>query len=588
MCGIAGAISLGDQRADVNAVQRMIDALEHRGPDDQGIWTDGKVCFGHRRLSIIDLSENARQPLVTLDGRYVTTSNGEIYNYKDLIGDWWTRSRSDNEAIPIVYEKAGIGGFNRLDGMFAFGLYDRNGRRVMLVRDRFGVKPLYYAEHDGQLFFASEPKALFAGGVRAEIEPSALAEYMTFQNTFRADTIWRGVKILLPGEYMLAIPGEQGTVVREWHSGFPTVERDMTAADAEERVLDAFGKAVERQLVSDVEVGSYLSGGLDSGSIVSFASQHVPRLKTFTGGFDLTNVTGIEQGNDEREMSELVSHRFQTEHYSVVLHSGDMPAAMDRIVEAIDDPRVGMCHPFWYLAKLSSKFVKVALSGTGGDELFGGYPWRYTALNGTTDAEVDRILFATADRLGDRRTILSEHMGGFIVGDGFREVMVGAPSVCSGDALRRILHFEFKTFLHGMLVVEDRLAMAHGLEVRVPFLDNALADLAFQIPSRLKVDVHDDRGGKLILRSAMKGRLPNEILAQPKRGFSPPDENWYRGESMDYIKSVLYDPQTLQRPWFDQEVVEAKLQEHFTGCRNHRLLIWSLLMVELLQRRYVA
>jgi asparagine synthase (glutamine-hydrolysing) len=285
-----------------------------------------------------------------------------------------------------------------------------------------------------------------------------------------------------------------------------------------------------------------------------------------------------------------------------------MPAAMDKISWHMDDPRVGMCHQNWYAARLASRFVKVCLAGTGGDELFGGYPWRYRqGLAADTVEEFDRRYFRYWHRLMGPEEL--PHL--FVpelwryqraVRQSYDAVMASAPewqpdAAASENLLQRALHFELKTFLQGLLVTDDHVSMAHGLETRVPFLDNELADLAFRLPPSMKVNTAglgcnsqgpcESVDGKRILRRAMARYLPEEFTQQPKQGFSPPDENWYRGPSMDYIRSILLDKRALERPWFDQQFVREKLAEHFEGRRNHRLLIWSLLSFELLQRHFV-
>jgi asparagine synthase (glutamine-hydrolysing) len=521
-----------------------------------------------------------------------------------------------------------------LNGMFAFAIYDARENTITLARDRFGVKPLYYAYSRDQFVFASETKAILASGViQARLDGAALVEYMTFQNLLGAQTLFADVKILGAGEYLqFAVNGGQTPSPRKFHKAFPRADASLAGrGDVSEMVASAFGAAVKRQLVSDVEVGSYLSGGMDSGSIVSVASRSIPRLLTFTGGFDLTNVNGIEQGFDERKMAEQLSYILQTEHYDVVLHAGDMPAAMERIAWHNDDPRVGMCHQNWYVAKLASKFVKVCLAGAGGDELFAGYPWRYRRVLGAADfGAFDNAYFEYWHRLlapGQLADIFRPELRGHCgaARESFNALMAGAPpyqdELCTTEnMLGRALYFEFKTFMHGFLVIEDRMSMAHGLETRVPFLDNELADLAWRIPPSMKlkldglvaqpfqaVQAHPglpaqpgkavlpsngnghiaSADGKLILRQAMRRYLPEEFTRQPKQGFSPPDENWFRGPSMEYIKSILLDSRAIQRPWFDQACVKKRLEEHFAGRENHRLLIWSLLCIEWLQRHFV-
>lgn len=660
MCGIAGIVSLSGRPVDPNTPKRMCDQIAHRGPDDAGYvffhhgrtpsgqgssWLrfcdarfrhinehlpvfggeysrtelrehDFTVALGQRRLSILDLSPAGHQPMCSPDRLLWVTHNGEIYNFPQLRCDleqrgYKFRTRTDTEVILALWEEFGDAALSMLDGMFAFAIYDRRDNTLTLARDRFGVKPVYYAVVDGMFIFASEAKALFASRLlEAQIDPETLVEYMTFQNTFTRQTIWRGVHILQPGEMLCVKPGSGAApTLRRYH--LPGAELEEGACDSEEavcRVAEVFGQAVRRQLIADVPVGSYLSGGMDSGSIVAVAGKEISRLHTFTGGFDLTNVNGIEQGFDERRMAEQLSHLLQTEHYDVVLHAGDMPAAMERLTWHMDDPRVGMCHQNWYAAKLASRFVKVCLAGTGGDELFAGYPWRYRPAFQCADARTfDDAMFASWCRLlpsPELQTLFSADLRVLagVPRQRFDQVMSQAPAwldaapACE-NLVHRALYFEAATFLHGLLVTDDHISMAHSLETRVPFLDNALADLAWQLPPSVKLRMDGLRGccgsnfvdsadGKHVLRRAMERYLPAEFVYNRKQGFSPPDENWYRGPSMDYIKSILLDPQTLTRPWFDRDVMTSKLNEHFEGRRNHRLLIWSLLSIEWIQRHY--
>jgi asparagine synthase (glutamine-hydrolysing) len=661
MCGIAGIISLDERSVEPQAVKAMCDKIPHRGPDDAGYaffrlsenklgeggyWCGfadaefkhinehlpvyggayfkeetGKhrfsVGLGHRRLSVIDLTHYGHQPMSSSDRRYWIVYNGEIYNHPEIKQELKERghvfrTRSDTEVLLHLWEEYNIGSLEKLNGMFAFAIYDRHDNRLILARDRFGVKPLYYAYSQGFLIFASEIKAILASKlVNAEINPEALVEYFTFQNIFRPHTLFKKIQLLQPGEHLEVIPGSgRRCEPQRYHAAFPTVDVSFGSADdAKDMIAQAFSKAVKRQLISDVEVGSYLSGGMDSGSIVSVAGRSIPRLMTFTGGFDLTNVDGIEQSYDEREIAERLSYLLQTEHYAVVLHAGDMPAAMEKITWHVDDPRVGMCHQNWYVAKLASRFVKVCLAGAGGDELFAGYPWRYRhAVGSKSFDEFNRAYYYYWNRLLLPEEIpslfnpeIQPHYGA--TWQSFQQVLKGAPLWQEDlspfdNLLQRALFFEFKTFLHGFLIIEDRMSMAHSLETRVPFLDNDLVDLAWRLRPTLKLGANgigdtinnhyfESAEGKLILRHAMQDYLPKEFLHQHKQGFSPPDENWYRGPSMAYIKEILYDKQTVSRPYFDQQFVQARLEEHFRGRRNHRLLIWSLLSFEWLNRHFL-
>jgi len=660
MCGIAGIVSLDGSPISPLAVKAMCDVTAHRGPDDAGYaffrtggrnlgdggsWAEfvdpefrhinehlpvfgGRyfhdvvsrnsfsVGIGHRRLSILDLSHYGHQPMANSDRRYWIAYNGEVYNFRELrrqlesVG-YQFRSRTDTEVILNLWHRYGDASIEMLDGMFAFAIYDRVENRLWLCRDRFGIKPLYYAEACGCFLFGSEIKAILRSELlRPELSSRQLVEYLTFQNLYGSETLFEGVRLLPPGAALNVLPGTgQRPQQQRYHSGFAVVEPELARKpDVEEEVASYFADGVRRQLVSDVEVGSYLSGGMDSGSIVAVAGRSIPRLLTFTCGFDLTNVNGLEQGFDERALAEKLSYLLQTEHYDVVLHAGDMPAAMESLTWHMDDPRVGMCHQNWYVAKLASRFVKVCLAGAGGDELFGGYPWRYLqGLRARSFSEFDDLYFQFWNRLVPTAEInalfpneVAHHRD--VAREKFDEVMQGAPEWQNelstiDNMMQRALYFEQKTFLHGFLIVEDRISMAHGLETRVPFLDNALVDLAWRIPPSLKVDTESlaahsptehlsTTDGKRVLRNAMQRFLPAEFTHQRKQGFSSPDENWFRGPSMEFIKDVLYDRRTVERPWFNMAAVHRRLEEHFEGRSNHRLLIWSLLSLELMQRHF--
>lgn len=661
MCGIAGIVSLGENSIPPLSVKKMCDRIAHRGPDDagytffqpgprntgeNGYWCgfvdpefDGrnehlpvfggnycndesakhkyKLGLGHRRLSIIDLTHLGHQPMSSSDRRFWITYNGEIYNFpelkKELVSKGYCfRTGTDTEVILTLFQAYGTDALEKLNGMFAFAIYDRIKNELVIARDRFGVKPLYYAEINGRFLFCSEIKGILASGlVKAEINPAAMMEYFTFQNILGDDMIFQNVKLLPAGAFMKLKPGSNSKIqIVKYHTLGKETDLSLAESPAKttNRIADFFQKAVRRQLISDVEVGSYLSGGMDSGSIVAVAGQQLPRLLTFTGGFDLTNVNGIEEAFDERTLAERLSYLLQTEHYDVVLHAGDMPAAMEKVTWHLDDPRVGMSHPNWYVAKLSSKFVKVCLSGAGGDELFGGYPWRYRIGFGATSfKEFDDAYFKYWHRLLDKQNLsimfpdydkYSEK-----IHHNYQNVYKDAPALnkklsLEENLINRALHFEFKTFLHGVLLVEDHISMAHSLETRVPFLDNDLVDFAFAIPPSMKLHTQslkskdkvkhiETSAGKLILRKAMEKYLPAEFTKQKKQGFSSPDENWYRGPSMNYIKDILLSSKALSRPWMNKKFVKQKLDEHFSGRHNHRLLIWSMLSFEWLQRHYL-
>jgi asparagine synthase (glutamine-hydrolysing) len=502
-----------------------------------------------------------------------------------------------------LYEEEGDSFVERLNGMFALAIWDRRRDRLVCARDRYGIKPFYYHAGPSWFLFGSEIKALLASGLMPrELNAEALPEYFTFQNTLSDQTLFEGVRILRPGHVLtLELDGRSRPSSRRYWAFDFSRARPAEETNEQQCARELAGlleDAVRRQLVADVEVGSYLSGGMDSGSLVAFASRAIPRLYTFTNGFDLSSVTGIESGFDERARAERLASRFQTEHYEMVIHAGDMAACLPKLVWHLEDLRVGNCYQNYYAAKLAGRFVKVCLSGAGGDELLGGYPWRYqVAASAGSVAGFDDHYYRYWERLiGDEakpRFFTHEVWDRLKRREGrgyFDELMADAPRVAEpanvSSHVTRALWFELNTFLPGILCVEDRVSMSHSLEVRVPFLDNDLVDFALTVPNEFKIGGLglETAAGKQILRRAMAGVLPPETLAEKKQGFSPPDSNWYRGPNLNYIEEILLDGRTLSRGWFEPRELQRVMEEHSTGRANRRLLIWSLLCLEWLQR----
>ncbi len=664
MCGIAGVISLRGRPLATSRLKPMVDALAHRGPDDAGyfVWNSGRseprgegfgcaftdrefkqqfpllpaldapegrerlasanwdLFLGHRRLAILDLSPRGHQPMSDRSGRRWLAYNGEVYNFRELRSQLEKRgyhfqSATDTEVILYAYEEWGIECVERLNGMFAFALWDDTRRSLFLARDRFGIKPLYLCAAPDQLAFASEVKALLAWrNERQKLDLLALNEYFSFQNILSDRTLFADVRMLPPGTVM-EIDVENG---RSERRGYWDLEfREDTALSreaAEAGFAEHLEAAVRRQCVSDVPVGSYLSGGMDSGSVSCFAARQLGRIFTFTVGFDLSEAAEHELHFDERARAELLANTFQTEHYECVLHSGDMEACLDELVWALEDLRLGQSYPNYYVARLASKFVKVVLTGAGGDELFAGYPWRYAAALAPSAADYVENYYRYWQRLvsntqkqklynAETRARLGELRDGDAVPfvnhtlSVFKRTLGNHREAGSPAAqVRNALYFECKTFLHGLLVVEDKLSMAHSLEARVPLLDNELVDFALRIPIELNLEgierlapidenllrrkrVYGSRAplGKRVPRSAMSKILPREFLEAPKQGFSAPDESWFRGRSEAYLRDVLLAGDSPLYRFLSRDFVAAVLAEHVSGRVNRRLLIWSLL-----------
>jgi asparagine synthase (glutamine-hydrolysing) len=618
MCGIAGLVNLNGDAVSPVVLRRMTDVIAHRGPDGEGHWIEGQVGLGHRRLSIIDLSPAGHQPMVGVDHRYVLSYNGEIYNYRELRSEleaagYWFRSRTDSEVVLHALAHWGNEALLRFNGMFALALWDRKDRRLLLARDRYGIKPLYIGCQDGIVSFGSEQKAIMAQpGFRRKIDKPALLEYFTFQNIFTDRTLLQDIHLLPAGCYAeLDLGREKPALVRTryWDYRFREPDHPVRREEYVEQLDFLFRQAVNRQLVSDVELGAYLSGGMDSGSITAIAAQSLPNLKTFTCGFDLSSASGIELAFDERAKAEAMSARFKTEHYEMVLKAGDMERCLPRLARHLEEPRVGQSYPNYYAAKLAGKFVKVVLSGSGGDELFGGYPWRYYRAAVSQDFEhyVDQY-YLYWQRLVDNRHLklmfapVEADVAGVWTRDIFRDVFATHDNALDRpeDYINHSLYFEAKTFLHGLFVVEDKLSMAHGLESRVPFMDNDLVDFAMRCPVNLKLnnlaevlkinenDPRDKQGlyfqrtndGKQILRDMMSRHIPPEVTRAEKQGFSAPDASWFKGESIDYVRRVLMSGNPRIYDILDRDATQALVNEHLKGEQNRRLFIWSLLNVE--------
>lgn len=616
MCGIAGVLHRDGRPASPVTLKAMTDIIAHRGPDGEGHYCDGPVGLGHRRLSIIDLTDAARQPMATRDGRYVLSYNGEIYNFKELKAELSARghlfhSSGDSEVLLTAFAEWGISALLRLNGMFAFAIWDTKERKLTIARDRFGVKPVYYAEVDGAFLFASEIKA-FRGfpGFSSRMDVSALSEYLTFQNFFTDRTLFAGVKLLSAGCYLEVQPGREPLQPkRYWDYHFQEPDGPVDEASALDELDFLFRQAVSRQMISDVDVGSYLSGGMDSGSITALAAAQLPFMRTFTVGFDLNSASGVELGYDERSKAEHMSYLFKTEHYEMVLKAGDMERALPRLAWHLEEPRVGQSYPNYYAAKLASKFVKVVLSGTGGDELFAGYPWRYyrAVVNDDFDHYVEKY-YGFWQRLVPTELLpqMLAPVWGQATGPApteiFRDVFHEHAHTLTRpeDYINHSLYFEAKTFLNGLLVVDDKLAMAHGLEGRVPFLDNDLVDFAMRLPAKMKlgnltevVQLNENepggkaqryfektRDGKLILRKMMGRHIPSQVAEREKQGFSAPDASWFKGESIDYVRRRLLNERARIYDYLDRGTVKSLIEDHLEGRQNRRLLIWSLLNLE--------
>ena len=624
MCGILGIYNLDGSAVDAAMLRRMGQKIAHRGPDGEGQYIDGNIGLLHKRLAILDPTDNGKQPMASKDGQWVVVFNGCIYNFKELREELRTKghsfsSNTDTEVICEGLSSEGISYIEKFNGMFAFAAWNVHEQQLYLCRDRFGIKPLYYWFNGNTLIFSSEIKGIIEhDDYTIDVDLDALNEYFTFQNIFSYNTLFKGVNMLPPANSVVI--NSRTTFVEHnswWDYDFSNTDNQLSFETAKERTKALFEQAVERQMVADVPVGSYLSGGMDSGSIAAVAAKQVDRLSTFTCGFDMNEVTGREANFDERRDAELMANHLKTEQFEQVMNAGDIRWSLPQLVYHLEDLRVGMSYPNYYIARLASKFVKVCLQGTGGDELFGGYPWRYYKVFDALSQEdfFDQYydFWQRLVPLEEKKELFTQNVLDAIDLEAPRKVFERVFTFndklkydTPQDHINNSLYFEIKTFLPALFLVGDKLSMAHGLEERFPFMDNDLVDFAMKVPVEHKLgnlereieqidenlenkrrvyQEYDD--GKNVLRKAMKSYIPKIIIERKKQGFSAPDESWYRGENAAYIKELLLNSNTVSTEYINPNFINKIVNEHLHENKNHRLLIWSMINFEWWCRKFL-
>ncbi len=606
----------------------MSGSLRHRGPDGEGAWVDGAVAFGHRRLKIIDLSDNARQPMSNRDGSIWITFNGEIYNYQDHISalkqkGYQFKSTSDTEIILHLYEEHGIDCLKHLNGMFAFAIWDKRKNEGYLVRDRLGIKPLHYIEVNRKLIFASEIKAILKHpDVSREVDFQSLGQYLSFDYVPAPNTILRNVKKLEPG-HCLKI--KQGSVesIQYWSVSYSDPIEKKSAAEYAEALLDVLKRSVRRHLISDVPLGAFLSGGIDSSSIcVLMRELGVSKIKTFHIGFE-------EESFDETKYARQVAAYLGTEHHSEILSVTKARDLIPDMMDFLDEPFGDASFlPTLLLSQFTKKHVTVSLSGDGGDEIFAGYPtyqahsvarslgWIpksvWQLMRGLTsqlpvsdeNLSTDYKLKKFIDGMEEENMIARHYrwLGSF---DPKSQADLLSADVCAAlgafdpyqiakeygsvtrpeDWLGRLLHCDQRFYLQdNMLVKIDRATMAASLEGRVPFLDHEVVEFATKLPSNLKLN---GLITKYILKKTMKHHLPDAIINRKKKGFGIPVAKWFKAELKPFLKAI-FEPAKIKREGFlNPAAVSKLLSEHFEGKFDHRKQIYTLLNFELWLERYI-
>ena len=627
MCGIAGILERSpDGTVDRAAVHAMMTAIAHRGPDDEGAWFDGPVGLGHRRLSIIDLA-SGRQPMTNEDGSLWIVFNGEIYNYvelrRELARHHSFRTQSDTEVILHLYEELGERCLERLNGMFAFAIWDARQQRLFAARDRLGIKPFYWCLSGERFAFASEPKALLAAGLaRAEADQQGLEEYFTFQFCLGDRTLFKDIWRLEPGHYLSFRPfrDSEPAIVRYWDFGYE-IDTHHTEEYFSDQLLTVLQDSVRLQLRSDVPVGAHLSGGIDSSTVVCLAaSAYGGELQTFTGGF--------REGRqyDETSYARAVAEHVRSRHHEIFPSATDFADLMPSLVYMMDEPAAGPgLFPQYMVSKLAREHVKVVLGGQGGDELFGGYA-RYLvayleqclkgAIYGTQEdgkhvvtwdsimpnlallrqyrpmlqsfwkdglfGDMDQRYFRLVSRIDDADALIAPDAWN----ERSRERMLTAfrqifnnPSTKS--YFNKMTNFDLKASLPALLQVEDRTSMSVSLESRVPLLDHRVADLITRMPPTARFKGGDT---KRVFREAVRPLLPPLVLERKdKMGFPVPVSEWFRGPLRDFVGDILLSTRARQRGLYRTDGVEQLMGAEQPFGRQ----LWGLLCLELWHRAFV-
>ncbi len=625
MCGINGiAFSENSGRAvNQGVLRKMRDVIEHRGPDDFGEFFDETVALGHRRLSIVDV-KHGHQPMFNEDESCIIVYNGEVFNHADYRAEleakgYKFQTTCDTEAILHLYEEYGAKCVEKLRGMFAFAVWNRKEKTLFIARDRLGIKPLYYVhDADGNLFFASEIKSLLAANpVKSEINYNVLPDQLANHGTSADETLFKDVRRLLPGHTLLWKDGKI-KIEKFWDISFEPKHAEKSDAEFVEEWRELFKQSVKLRLMADVPLGMFLSGGIDSSAICAMMSEMVSEpIKTFSVGFK-------EREANEFYYARLVSEAFGTEHHEITITPEQFFGELPNLVWHEDEPLGFIASvPLYFVSKLAQKHVKVVLTGEGSDEILGGYGRysktlqllnygkKYESLtpeflrkivkNNVGNLPMSRKLkrtflartadienlyfdnFAIFTKSMQENLLTSETKERIAEKNPYLELEKWLDQTDAKDILDKLLYADSKTYLHELLMKQDQMSMAASIESRVPFLDHKLVEYTAKLPEKFKI-----RGGetKWILREAMKGILPEEILTRSKMGFPVPIGNWFRDEFKHIVDEYVLSERSLSRGIFQKDFVREIVTKHNSG-ENHDERIWFLVNFEMWQRRFI-
>lgn len=627
MCGINGMAFSGrsGRQIDVRVLEKMRDVIYYRGPDDGGTFVEGPIGLGHRRLSIVDVTHGA-QPMFNKGGSCVIVYNGEIYNHADYREDLTNRgydfqTHCDTETIIHLYEEYGADCVEYLRGMFAFAIWDKRKNELFIARDRLGVKPLYYyLDASGSLFFGSEIKTILeAGAVKPELNYNALPDQLANHGTSRDETLFKGVKRLLPGHTLVWKDGRLD-VRKYWDISFEPKHEDRSDTEFVDEWREMFRESVRLRLMADVPLGMFLSGGIDSSAIAAMMSRMVDGpIKTFSVGFN-------EREANELEFARVVARAFNTDHHEIVISPRQFFEALPNLVWHEDEP-IGFIAsvPLYFVSKLAQEHVKVVLTGEGSDEILAGYG-RYqkavTLLNygekyesytpgflrdvvrggvatlpGVLNRKLNRTFLSREADIEnlffDNFSVFSKAMQvGLFSAETKARIADISPYVGhnawlentdAADLLDKLLYVDTKTYLHELLMKQDQMSMAASIESRVPFLDHKLVEFTAKMPERMKLR---GKTTKWVLREAMKGILPDEILNRPKMGFPVPVGGWFRNEFKHIVDEYVLGERAVNRGIFSSKYVTQLVAAHNAG-ENHDERLWAMVNFEIWYRRFI-
>ncbi len=623
MCGICGVYEYARPEAvEPHVLRNMLEVIRHRGPDDEGLYLNGPIALGNRRLSIIDLV-SGKQPIYNEDESVVVVFNGEIYNYRDLREQLSQRGHrfstvSDTEVIVHLYEETGANCTRELRGMFAFALWDVHRRRLLMARDHLGVKPLYYAQVGGSLVFGSEIKAILQHpDVQVQPDLDALSNFISLKYVPAPQTMFAGIYALPPGHLLICDPG--GIAIHPyWSLSFANNQNDQSEEAYAEQLESLLRESVRLQLVSDVPFGAFLSGGLDSSTVVALMSHYLlDPVKTFSVGFE-----GAGQEMSELPYARLVAQQYQTDHHEVLIGPQHLMSLAEKVIWHLDQPIADEAVLANYMvAELASHHVKMVLTGEGGDELFAGYARysgeRLSPLFSILPSPVKTMVLSASERLPGLRgpklalralcqseeaarlvhwfTLFNADMKAQLLSEELKSQLNGAcvnrvfaqqlTQTNAIDPLSRMLYVDTKLWLPDDLLARgDKTSMAASIEARVPLLDHKLVEFAASLPPHLKLK---RMTRKYLLKKVSRAWLPEQIIARKKKGFPVPFSFWFRGEARPFVRDILSDTAVRRRGLFEPDYVDRLLNEHESGFADHGSHIWGLLSVELWYRLYI-